>query len=330
MFVSSATGQPFTSGGSSAVTTVYVVTHGSESNFDSYFSAVYPQVSGSKSLLIAPGFYDTSAAVSSSSWYRPGQNLDWAPGMAWKQGDAAIGTSCSSYALYDTLLQSFNDRAKYPNLSRVIFIGHSRGATFTSDYALTSNAIDSSRVPVSFVIANPPDMAYPTSARAWLGQYNSTNCNAYQSWSYGYNSANSYASSKFSASGGNLATFKKWISRDIVMMVGDYDTYSRYPSGDQSCSALAQGGQNRRDRNYAWYAYTNMLVGTGRDVSSFYGNVHLRPLTSSAAKGASYNLKYCIVPKVGHVATDMFNSACGRAAIGRTYLPALSGTPARP
>lgn len=69
---------------------------------------------------------------------------------------------------------------------------------------------------------------------------------------------------------------RRYVSRDVVSLTGDLDTYKNGPFGDQSCKAQKQGGVNRRDRNYAQWAYKNLLAGTSEDVSDYYGYKELK------------------------------------------------------
>ena len=129
---------------------------------------------------------------------------------------------------------------------------------------------------------------------------------------------------------GGVDAFKQWIGQDITLMTGDYDTYSRDQTGDQSCPVQAQGGQNRRDRGYAFWAYINLLGGTSTDVSAFYGYGGLKQAGVKSVGVGSFGARYCVVDQVAHDNDAMFASDCGRAAInGQSSISAGPG-PVRP
>lgn len=181
----------------------------------------------------------------------------------------------------------------------------------------------SSDAAVKYILANAPVMPYFTSARP----HSATTCGAYNSWSYGWSAQlPRYATAR---TPGGAQAFRNWVAHDITLMTGALDTYSRSTNTDQSCSAQAQGGQNRRDRGYAFWAYINLLAGTGTDVSNYYGYDSLRAQVTSLSP-PSFRVRHCVVDGVAHDNNSMFASDCGRAAItGSSTLPAGPG-PIRP
>ncbi|KAF5367182.1 hypothetical protein D9758_003898 [Tetrapyrgos nigripes] len=60
-----------------------------------------------------------------------------------------------------------------------------------------------------------------------------------------------------------IALFSRYVSRDIVLILGLNDTK---PNGDQYCPALLQGGYARVYRNLAWWSYVNTLARTKEPV----------------------------------------------------------------
>lgn len=104
-----------------------------------------------------------------------------------------------------------------------------------------------------------------------------------------------------------------------------------YDFGDDSCSVLAQGGLNRRDRNYAWWAYRNLLAGTSTNVTAYYG---AKNLTESGLKaigaGNGFGHRDCVVLNVGHVDAKMYASECGQYALGQTSTKPKEQEPVRP
>ncbi len=143
------------------------------------------------------------------------------------------------------------------------------------------------RSDIRYVLANSPSMPYFTTARP----NPSSDCGNYNQWGYGFDGPlPRYVAER---NPGGEQAFRNWITKDITLMTGDFDTYARDQSGDQSCAVQAQGGQNRRDRGYAWWAYVNLLGGTSTDVSAFYGYGSLKAQGVSSLNPWKFGARYC-------------------------------------
>lgn len=297
----------------SSASSAYIVQHGAGSDFDSYFTSLY-NVVGNSAPIISPGFLTSDGA---SSYYRNGVNLGFAPGIdSWTVGNNdATGASCSSYSQYDAILNYYaQNSAKFPNLQTIVIVGHSGGGNFVSRFsAINTNSPKAMR----YVVANAANQAYFNRARP-----NSvdSSCSAAYNWPYQWTgSFNSYVGARFSSA---TAIFNQWSQRNVIHLTGDLDTDT---SGTQTCQSTAQGGSARRNRNYAMWAYINILAGTSTDVSKYSGYQQLLSSGASKIGNGSLSHKACTVSGVGHDANAMFQSACGRAAILGGALPAGAG-----
>lgn len=130
--------------------------------------------------------------------------------------------------------------------------------------------------PVSFVIANAGTYLYPTSARPVQ-----LDCPDFNSWKYGLDKPPPYV-----GDAGEIV--KNFAARDVTLLLGAKD---RKTTGilDQSCAAQAQG-RNRLER----------------------GRNFVQELTAS---GVTPQLKYLIVPDVGHNEKAMLLSSEAISAI---------------
>jgi hypothetical protein len=309
----------------SSLSSAYIVQHGSSRNFDDYFTAVY-NIIGSNGIIVAPNYYVTndSAATPNGTWFQPSVNLAWSAGSStWSYGSDAVGPTngtnaigggqCSSYDIYDAILTYLSDKSLFPNLNRVYFVSHSAGANMVSRYSQIYNG----DFPFSFryIIANAPSQAYFTDARPEV-----VNCSTALRFPYELVSSGMprYVAARFTSAMAELPT---WLARDVVTLVGDYDTADRYPSGNQNCGSVAQGGLNRRDRNYAWWAYTNIIAGTGANVTAYTGYDQLIASGATALSTGVFNHQNCVIDGVGHDQDPMFASACGVAAMTQTTIP---------
>ena len=323
---------------SSDETSLYIVTHGASANPEDYFSYLY-HIVGSNSILVAPGFYKDNDDVEPKTYYQADTNLVWQSGTnAYNRGDDAIGPKkgashaignhkCSSFDVYDALLDHFAKKKSFPHLKKVYFVGHSGGSGAISRYSQFFH--NRHHFQVRFVVANAANQAYFTSARpekkvcdsGTLWSYQLTKKKSSKKEGGGKGGMNRYTSARFSSAS---KIFKTWIKRDIVTLIGDLDTNERYPDGTQNCQSQAQGGENRRDRNYAWWTYINILAGRPSRVKNQYGYHQL--IESGAkpykkVKPSSFNHQNCIVEGVGHEPEKMFQSECGLAALSKEKVP---------
>lgn len=326
--------------GTSATTSVYIAQHGAGTDFDYYFSSVN-KIVGREAAVIAPGFYNTKAGRAPSTWYEPGHTLAWSPEeMTWAAGYDSVSperSHCSSFSMYDYILNAVTDQKRFPKLRDIYFVGHSGGANMVQHWSIIGKEPAGYRV--RYIIANSASVAYFGAARPV--DYNAATCPKATQYPYQMSHRNMppYVSSRFTNADD---AFRNWAQRDVVTLVGDFDTVDRFPAGTQSCEAQSQGGPNRRERDYAFWAYRNLKAGTSTDVSSFFGYEKLLSQVKRMEGGGDasggrhghghsqgFGHQNCVVHQVGHVGDDIFNSACGRqalfgqpvtASVGATYI----------
>lgn len=131
--------------------------------------------------------------------------------------------------------------------------------------------------------------------------------------------------------------FEEYVKRDLVALVANDDTSE---NGDQYCMAQIQGGVARRDRSLSYWAYVQILAGTGFDLTDWPGvfdllpncefdfeaeitcrkSSDLIPILSSFSLGSHLsgnwtNHNLVIVENVGHDAAEVFGSSLGRSAL---------------
>ncbi|CAO1622525.1 unnamed protein product [Jaminaea pallidilutea] len=309
----------------------YVLQHGAGRDFDDAFRALSPNVD-SESLIVALNFYLPSDAPTvtngvQSNWFVPTYNLAWDSTNAWTGGGDAVAPAarkgvCSTYDVWDSMVEKLNDKTAFPNLDVIYLMGHSAGGSFVNHYATVAQF--SSSLPIKWAGYNPAVLPYFESHRP---NSSSACSSSYQTWPYGLNSAPRYVAASGVSDAQSL--FKKWLQLDFSHAVGTLDIRRLYDFGDDSCEVQAQGGHNRRDRNYAWWAYINILGGTGTDVSAFYGaDTLMSNVTAWGNNG--FNHRNCVIAGVGHVDDDMYASPCGQYFLGQTIIPPPDTAPATP
>ncbi len=341
-------------------------------NFQAAYSGVVGSLDESKTVLVSPNFYSPSDASVAGNWYDPTNHLAWANFNAWVGGDDpaspsdGAGAACSTYDVYDTLLAMLRNRVTYPNLKTIYLSGHSGGGAFMNRYALMQGDLDQaqqglvqddSSVDIRFVAANSPSYVYFSADRPSLqqGSRAANACPSYDSWMFSLSASSTgdsgyarYVRAKVAALGMDTSGLvARFFRRDFTTLQGDLDTRARYPVGDYSCPVLAQGGDNRRDRSYAYWAYKVLLAGgladgaaglRGMDVTKFWGydvlSRTVQPLVAAATgsqQQPAFNHRMCVVPNVGHNDDDMWASRCGKASFTPAGIStSMSAPPLRP
>jgi hypothetical protein len=303
----------------STASTAYIVQHGSDRDGDEYFAALY-SIIGEKAPIIAPNFYlhhDISAPL---TWYQPHRNLAWRGSeYTWKIGSDASapiaghyalrGRECSSFEVYDHFLTHFGNKRLFPNLNQVTFVSHSGGSSMVSHYSQIHDG--RTHFSIRYVLSNAPHQAYFTSVRP-VEEY----CQAASHYPFQLvrRGMPRYIAARFTNA---RYMFQRWISRDVILIVGWLDTALLYPGGVQDCGSRAQGGRNRRDRDEVYWTYINILAGRNASVSREMGYHRLMAngAQSLTSHRTAFHHKHCIVPDAGHDQYDIFRSGCGRAAI---------------
>ncbi|KAL9938763.1 hypothetical protein V8E36_002482 [Tilletia maclaganii] len=247
---------------------------------------------------------------------------------------ALRGAQISTFDVLDTVISYLSNRANYPNMQRITLVGHSAGGQAISRYLTLNPAVLSglNGIHVRSVIANAPSMVYFTndrpdnpsaqtmvaSRKLTSSAISQTGC-SFDDWRYGLSGEKPRYVTARAPAGPNdgLTLFTSYITKDVVRLVGTDDVYQLSEgSGDQSCAVQTQGGEHRRNRNYAAWAYMNLLANTKEDVSAFYGYGNLtQSVRPVLALGAVFNHRLGIVSNVGHDSTKMFASPVGVSAL---------------
>jgi pimeloyl-ACP methyl ester carboxylesterase len=267
-----------------AIKRAVIVVHGKNRNADNYFSYIMSAASKmgcvTNTLILAPNFITSEDNPRSDELY-------WSEG-GWKQGDPSwdIFLRISSFSVMDRILRKLGKQGKFPNLERVVIIGHSAGGQFVNRYAAGSKAEDMSYmsgVHVRYIIANPSTYMYLNGTRK-MGDIDDVfssvpsgqSCGGkYDDYKYGLRRRNPYMRQ---VSMDRIRT--QYTSRDVIYLLGQQDTGSG--SLDQSCPAMLQG-ENRLERGRIFYNH----------ICKYYNC-------------PSHSLEE--IPGVGHNSNLMFNS----------------------
>lgn len=259
--------------GDPSVTQAVIVVHGANRNPDYYFEMMIGVVQTEglmeSTIVIAPHFQTTGDGP---AWDEPA----WTSG-GWKRGDLSVsshgpGGRISSYGALDQVLTHLGSPFLFPNLESVVVTGHSAGGQYTHRFAATSPMEEGlSRLRFRYIVANPSTYLYLGPERATAeGGFEIPDreaCPTYNSWHYGFEERNSYASELTEEE-----TRTRFVERDVVYLAGTADTGSSML--DMSCGAMLQGA-NRYARALNIFEYMNTFYpGNGDELHEIVGVAH--------------------------------------------------------
>lgn len=279
---------------------VVIIVHGILRNADVYFATAQEIIqkagdAATGTLIAAPQFL-TPADV--RAFHLSSDMLSWTRN-GWARGDGAIGPApISSFSVLDAVLAHFADRKLYPSLKEVLVIGHSGGGRILNRYVAASNGEASLRIEgidVRYVMANPGSYVYFNSDRpASDGTFRAADlqaCPNANQWQYGLDDAPPYVAKQ------SAATLEaRYVTRNVVYLLGGADTDPKLHFFDHTCAAMAQGS-TRLARGHAYFNYLKIR------------------------HASDLNHKVVEVPGVGHDNLGMFTSECGIAVLFDKTLP---------
>jgi pimeloyl-ACP methyl ester carboxylesterase len=289
------------------ITRGLIMIHGLGRDADNYYrhvlAAAFLAGALEDTVLIAPRFASNEGGACKDA-LAPGE-LGWRcqpRNDTWRTGGAAVESEVTSFDVVDELLRRLARKDVFPNLRMLVVAGHSAGGQFVSRYQMANQVHDRLPVKPIYVVANPSSYAYldtlrptpsalPAGVAAAAPGYlaplpanppaafapftDATNCTGYDSWPYGMQSRNGYASRL-----GDDQLKKQLAARPAIYLLGELDILPLY-GFDSGCSAMAQG-PTRLARGLAYARYVNER----------YGALH----------------KSLVVPACGHNARCMFTA----------------------
>jgi hypothetical protein len=214
-----------------------VIIHGRLRNASDYFATGHELVkkagaAGQGTVVVAPQLLNQ---VDVTHFGLADRYLRWE--RDWEQGNPAQRPSrASSYDVLDDVVAKPSNASAFPELRRIVFVGHGGGAQMLARYAVVMRP--QSGPAISFVLANPGTYLYLTAARPVPSI-----CRDFNDWKYGLSSPPPYV--------GDLGKLlKDFAARDVTLLLGANDKKANGVL-DPSCAAKAQG-HNRieRGRNF--------------------------------------------------------------------------------
>jgi len=273
------------------ITRAVIVQHGNSRTAASYFGYIVEASIAEglieRTLILAVKFITLEDGPAADELY-------WSS-SGWKKGDPSLnGPGLSSFDVMDHLFAELSAPGRFPNLEKIVLVGHSAGGQFVNRFAGGSRAEeDLAGIEVRYIVANPSSYMYLNEARRIDGHVDLFEVPApgeiacpysYNDYKYGLEERNEYMSR---LTGDGIRG--QYTVRDVIYLLGTEDDDPQGDGLDRSCPAMLQG-DHRLMRGTVFY---NHLC-TFFDCSN-----HL----------------FVLVPGIGHSGRGMFTSDEGRGVI---------------
>lgn len=281
-----------------------IMVHGRLRDADKYFDltmrAAKTASASGDTLVVAPQFLNNA----DTARHDLAANVARWKTEAWPAGEPGKAPfALSSFEVLDSIIAQLADRTRFPNLERIVVAAHSGGAQFVQRYAVVGQAdkvlaaaglqpfADGATTPpdaakvmrVRYVVANPSSYLYMDATRPSA----STHCREVNHWRYGFTDPVPYLQ------GDVKAMQQRYVTKRVIYMLGGKDVDPNHSALDKTCMAEAQGAF-RLERGNNYFAHMQKFA---------------------AAQNATLRHTRVEIPGVAHNADQMFNSACGMAAL---------------
>ena len=180
----------------------------------------------------------------------------------------------SSFAVIDAILAHICDRSYFPNLKRIVLVGHSGGGQIVNRYA-ASAPFQRTGIPVRFIVMNPNTYLYFNADRIvpntryefelpssrTLSSIGACSDDAdfaeYNEYGHGLDELWEYHNNRGINPGVMIDRYR---SRNVIYLLGFYDNDPNDHSLNKSCAAMLQG-TTRLERGLLYFNYLKQLWG---------------------------------------------------------------------
>ncbi|MHC4289709.1 MAG: hypothetical protein ACYSO4_00200 [Planctomycetota bacterium] len=172
----------------------------------------------------------------------------------------------SAYEVVDVILSNLVKNNNFPNLKKIVIIGHSAGGQMVNRYAacnlFESQVAFPNNIDVKYVVTAPSSYLYFSKERPVKGSLSKfalpDNANTdYNRWAYGLDSLYSYHTRNHIKANWIIEHYPQ---KNILYLVGSNDKDSEDSSLDKSTGAMLQGS-NRLVRARLYYNYLKHFFG---------------------------------------------------------------------
>lgn len=285
-----------------------IVIHGMNRNADDYYAAMLSAAkkagnANNNSFILAPQFLSEGDIT----YFNLGDEMLFWTKSGWKVGHKSRRSAenprpirISSFAVIDEIIERFADKTKFPQLKKIIVIGHSAGGQFTNRFAAGSQVeqdiVKKHDIEFSYIVANPSTYLYFSEERPIAGTHNQfavpeeEECPNYNKYIYGLNKLNSYMKNT-----GITKIKNQYANRHVIYLLGSKDNNPNSRSLVKGCRAMLQGA-HRLARGQAYYNYLNHYFGSSiadkHEINIVAGVGHNSKKIFRSAEGLKYIFDY--------------------------------------
>ena len=247
------------------ITRAMIIVHGQGRNADNYFAtglaAGFLAGALEDTVIVSPRVASNNGAGCKDRLEEGEVNWDCS---GWRTGiEATNAKGLYSFDLLDAIVLKLADANTFPNLKRIVVGGHSAGGQMLNRYSAANKIHDRVRVPVEYVVSNPPSYVYLDDQRMpreyscdekghcdeRFGPFaDRRNCTTYNEWGHGLDKLRGYVADLTADQ-----IRKQLISRPVTYLASELDTLP-IAGFDSSCISMAQG-PTRFDRAKAYFAH---------------------------------------------------------------------------
>jgi hypothetical protein len=187
----------------------------------------------------------------------------------WRIGDESVSSkkrkmadSFSSFTVLDSMISNICNKNIFPELKKVIVVGHSAGGQFVSRYLGTTNLPNIlKKYKFSFIVMNPSSYLYLDDRRPFIANSvlsfkrpDTTGCPNFNVYPRGMEKLNPYAAKV------DIEKIKRqFLTREVVFLLGGNDVNMNDSSLDKSCEGNLQG-RFRLERGQFFYEYLQLYA----------------------------------------------------------------------
>jgi hypothetical protein len=183
----------------------------------------------------------------------------------WGGSSSNAGAAISVFSIVDKMLEHICDSGHFPNLKRIVILGHSGGGQLVNRFA-ASSPFQRHGIPIRYIVMNPSSYLYFDGARVRSGTTDEfvvpsaatvRQCPGYNNYGYGPDNLYDYHEENGTNAGRMIDRYR---SRNVIHLSGALDNDPNGEGLDTDCEAMLQGA-NRLDRGTIYFNYLQYAFG---------------------------------------------------------------------
>jgi hypothetical protein len=195
----------------------------------------------------------------------PGDLMYFGGDRFWGDSSANAGAAISVFSVVDKMLEHICDSGHFPNLKRIVILGHSGGGQLVNRFA-ASSPFQRNGIPIRYIVMNPSSYLYFDGVRVRSGTTDEfcepsaatvRQCPGYNNYGYGPDNLYDYHRDNDTDAGRMIDRYR---SRNVIHLSGALDNDPNGEGLDTECGAMLQGA-NRLERGTIYFNYLQYAFG---------------------------------------------------------------------